>query len=321
MTTTALVQVTEQVELARLVDAARGFATDAKAARTQDAYRGDWATFTAWCAGSNLVALPAAPATVALYITARAQQGRKVATLAREIVAISQAHKMAGQASPTGDAVVLETMKGIRRRLGVAQTQKTPVLVSDLRRMIATLPDGILGIRDAALLVLGFAGAFRRSEIVALDVADLEFTTEGLVVNLRRSKTDQEGAGRKIGLPYGGSPATCPVRTMKRWLEAGGVTTGPVFRGVDRHGNIAADRLSDKAVALVVKRAAEATGLDAAQFSGHSLRAGLATSAAKAGKSLTAIKKQTGHRSDRMVQRYIRDASLFDDNAAGGIGL
>ena len=167
---------------------------------------------------------------------------------------------------------------------------------------------------------MGFAGAFRRSELVALDFADLQFTSDGLVITLRRSKVDQEGEGRKLAVPYGSNPDTCPVRSLKAWLEAAGIESGPVFRSITRHGKIGA-RLSGYDVALVVKQYAGALGLDAATYAGHSLRAGLATSAAIAGASERSIMNQTGHRSSAMVRRYIRDGSLFRENAAAKVGL
>jgi integrase len=186
--------------------------------------------------------------------------------------------------------------------------------------MVDTLPDSLLGIRDRALLLVGFAGAFRRSELVGLDVADVEFKREGLVVTLERSKTDQEGAGRKIGIPYGSNPATCPVRALQAWLEASATTEGALFRTMNRHGHVK-DRLSGQGVAIVVKRCAEAAGLNPDDYAGHSLRSGLATSAAAAGVSERAIMNQTGHKSVNMVRRYIREGSLFRENAAAGVGL
>lgn len=303
---------------ADLVDGARAFAAASKATRTRDAYRGAFGAFVAWCDAQGLCALPAAPDTVALFLTSRAQEGRKVATLEQALAAVAQAHKAAGLDSPRGAAVVREVMRGIRRTLGVAPTQKAPAVASDVRAMVAALPDGLLGQRDRALLLLGFAGAFRRSELVGLDVEDVAFGEDGATVTLRRSKTDQEGEGRKVGIPFGSSPALCPVRALRAWLDAAQITEGPIFREVTRHGHVRA-RLTGHAIARVVKRSALAAGLDPARFSGHSLRAGLATAAAKAGKSERAIMAQTGHRSVTMVRRYIRDASLFADNAAAGL--
>ena len=203
----------------------------------------------------------------------------------------------------------------------MARHGEAPVLVEQLRAMLGGLGDTMLGARDRALLGLGFAGAFRRSELVGLDVSDLAFTGDGLEVTIRRSKTDQEGAGRKVGIPYGSTPSTCPVRAVRAWLELAGIVEGPVLRSVNRHGQLSAERLTDRTVALVVKRAALVVGLDPSRLAGHSLRAGLATAAAKAGKSERAIMAQTGHRSVTMVRRYIRDANLFSDNAASGLAL
>ena len=157
------------------------------------------------------------------------------------------------------------------------------------------------------------------SELVGLDLRDLEFTDDGLVVTLRRSKTDQDGAGRKVGIPFGSAPATCPVRCLRAWLDAEGITEGPVFRPVGRWGHVGGERLNDRAVARVVKRNVRRIGLDPGGYAGHSLRAGLATAAAQAGKSERAIMNQTGHRSVTMVRRYIREGSLFVENAAAGL--
>jgi integrase len=301
-----------------LVESARGFAAEAKSQRTRRAYRGEVQTFASWCAAAGLDPLPATGRTVALYLAHMAAKGRKPAGMELALAAIAQAHKAAGFESPRKTAEVQEVRRGIRRSLGVAQAQKAPVLVSDLKAMLKALPGGLQGLRDRSLLLVGFSGAFRRSEVVALDVADLAFTEDGLEVALRRSKTDQEGEGRKVGIPFGSVPSTCPVRSLKAWLDASSISEGPVFREVTRHGRVRS-RLTAQSVALAVKRAAQAAGLDPARFSGHSLRAGLATSAAKAGKSERAIMAQTGHKSEKMVRRYIRDASLFSENAAAGL--
>ncbi len=212
-------------------------------------------------------------------------------------------------------------MKGIRRVKGTAQEGKAPTLTADIRAMVTALSSSPIGMRDRALLLLGFAGAFRRSEIVALDVADLQFNRQGVVVTLRRSKTDQEGQGRAVGIPHGAHGATCPVKALRAWLKAAAIDEGPIFRPVNRHGHIAPARLSAGAVAEIVKRCAQAAGLDPANYAGHSLRAGLATSAAAAGVSERAIMAQTGHRSVAIARRYIREGSLFRENAAGAVGL
>jgi len=191
----------------------------------------------------------------------------------------------------------------------------------ELRTMVGGLGTDSSGCRDRALLLLGFAGALRRSELVGLDVADITEGTDGLTVRLRRSKTDQEGAGRTVGVSYGSNPVTCPVRAWRAWLELSGITEGPAFRSVDRHGRIGTTRLSPQAVALVLKRHAARAGIDPGEVAGHSLRAGLATSAAEAGVPERVIAATTGHKGTAMLRRYIREGSLFRENAASAIGL
>ena len=306
--------------LASLAAAARDYAANAKAENTLRADRADWQDFAAWCQQNGLEALPARSEGVALYLTAKADTC-KVNTLQRRLSAISQAHTLAGFESPTKSAPVRLVWQGIKRTKGIAPATKTPTLTADLRQMVMSLPDGPLGVRDRALLLLGFAGAFRRSELVSLNRENIKIDSDGITVTLSRSKTDQEGEGRKVGIPYGSRPDTCPVRALLAWIEAAGITEGALFRPLNRHGQILAERLSDKAVSRVVKRAAEAAGFDPTQFAGHSLRAGLATSAAAAGVSERIIMQQTGHKSVLTVRRYIRDGNLFRENAAGSVGL
>lgn len=308
-------------KLAQLTEAARAYASQAKAENTIRAYRSDWKDFTKWCAGHGIVSLPATPDTVAVYMTALAGEGKKPATISRRMASISKAHSAERYESPTAmkHTRVAEVWQGIKRSLGTAQCVKAPAETHVLKGMLARLPENVLGVRDRALLLLGFAGAFRRSELVALDVADVQETHEGLVVNLRKSKTDQEGAGRKVGIPYGSTLETCPVRMLKEWLKVSGITAGALFPSISRHGRTGL-RLTDQSVALIVKRYVPA-GLDKAVYSGHSLRAGLATSAAVAGASERSIMDQTRHKSVAMVRRYIRDSNLFRDNAAARVGL
>jgi integrase len=296
------------------------YARQVRSFNTRRAYQADWQEFSAWCRAHDRAALPASPETVALYLSSQAAY-LKASTLTRRLSAISQAHKAAALPSPTADPAVRSVHSGIRRAHGTAQEGKAPVLTADLRAMVATLPESPLGVRDRALLLLGFAGAFRRSELVGLDVEDLTAGRDGLTVRIRRSKTDQEGQGRTIGIPYGSRPATCPVRALQEWLAVTSLSIGPLFRPFDRHGRIRGGRLSDRAVARIVQRTAAAAGLDPTRYAGHSLRAGLATSAAAAGVSERAIMAQTGHKSLTMVRRYIRDGSLFNENAAADVGL
>jgi len=313
-------QDTQIGPLAEIADRASEFIQQSKSKNTIRAYHSDWCHFESWCKAHAQSSLPASPECVALYVTDLSST-HKTATITRRISAISQAHQIAGLETPTKSSQVRLVLAGIRRSKGTAQTAKTPVLVEDLRRMLAGLPDNLLGVRDRVLLLIGFCGAFRRSELVALDAADVAVTRDGLVVTIRRSKTDQEGEGRKIGIPYAAHAETCPVRSFQDWLEKSGITEGPLFRPIDRFGKMASVRLSAAAVAEIVKRYAAAVGLDAAEFAGHSLRSGLATSAAMAGASERSIMKQTGHRSVNTVRRYIRDGSLFRENAVAVVGL
>jgi integrase len=307
--------------LADLASKARAYMRSAKSDNTQRAYRSDWQAFAEWCDAAALPPLPASPETVGLYLAAMADT-LKPATLGRRLVAIQAAHRAKGLSLDTRHAAIRETLAGIKRTHGTAQQGKAPTMTADIRAMIAAQPGTLLGTRNRALLLLGFAGAFRRSELVALDIADLSFGRDGLTVTQRRGKTDQEGRGRIVGIPYGSTPATCPVRAVQDWIEAAGIATGAVFRHVGPGKSpTPGERLSDKAVALIVKRAARLVGLDASRFAGHSLRAGLATSAAMAGASERAIMDQTGHKSLPMVRRYIRSGNLFKENAAAVLGL
>lgn len=318
--------VTEHADLAaraRLDDEVRETIAEAKAPNTRRAYAADWAHFTAWCEQHGEPALPAEPATVARYLTAIAGD-YKIATLERRLVGVATAHRYAGVESPTATPLVRETLKGVRRRkakAGERQSQKEAAVTDIIRRMVAPLGAAPGDIRDRALLLLGFAGAFRRSELVSLDVGDARFTREGVVVTLRTSKTDQGGEGMLKGIPYGSQLETCPVRSLQEWVERASITEGPLFRPIDRHHNIGPTRLHPGSVARIVKTAAERAGLDPALFSGHSLRAGLATAAAEAGVSEADIMAQTGHRSVAVARRYIRRGSLFRSNAAARVGL
>jgi len=278
---------------------------------TRRAYRADVTHFLQW--GGRI---PAPPDIVACYLAEWA--GRlSVATLTRRIISIGRAHTSQGMASPTKSDLVKATLRGIRRTYGVAQRQVAPAVREDILGMVRGL-SGTKGMRDRALLLLGFAGAFRRSELVGLNVTDLDFLDRGLLVTLRRSKTDQEGRGRKIAIPFARG-SVCAVQAVKDWLSVLGIAEGPLFRGIDRHGRISSFRLSSNAVADIVKCRAAALGLHPGAYGGHSLRAGLITSAARLGVSIWKIKAQSGHRSDAMVARYVRDVDLFADNAAGAV--
>jgi integrase len=308
--------------LVRLVSQAEASFRAARAGSTLRAYAHDWKQFRTWAEENGFAPLPATPQAVILYGADLVKNRRKkLNTLSRRLAAISQMHQQSGFAAPTQDWAVRQFLRGLRRETGVAPTRKRPLLVPALKQILSELPDSLLGKRDRALLLLGFAGAFRRSELVALDAEDVETTPKGLVVTVRRSKTDQEGQGRKVGIPTGAEERTCPVKAVAGWRMSARIESGPLFRSVNRHGHLSGQRLSPEAVAIVVKRRVGRLGCDPAEFAGHSLRAGLATAAAAAGKSERAIMNQTGHRSLATVRRYIRDGELFRENAADAVGL
>ena len=219
------------------------------------------------------------------------------------------------------EPVVEETWEGIRRQLGSARKKKKPLSAAELRRMMDKLPAGLIGQRDRALLLLGFAGGFRRSELVALLRKDLKFVPEGLEVHVTRSKTDQERKGFLKVVAYGGDPVTCPVRAVKDWVELSGVTRGPVFRPINRHGKLGPNALTDHAVAIIIKRTARKAGLKAPNLSGHSLRAGFVTEAAKNGADYPAIMDQTGHESLNTVHGYNRRKKKWEKPASAKLGL
>lgn len=275
------------------------YAENAISASTREAVQSDIRLFEAW--GGTI---PATPEAVSMYISAHARQ-LSVATLKRRLASISTAHQLAGHTSPTSDPLVRRTMQGIRRIHGKPQKQAKPLTVVEITTIVRAISDNLTGLRDRALILLGFAGAFRRSELVGLDVRDLTFTSAGIRIVIRHSKTDPYGEGRTVDVPIGGK-LTCPVTAIREWLERAAISKGPLFRPIDRHGNLGSSALTGHAVATVVKRRAEAVGIDPKSISGHSLRAGYATSAAIAGHTVWAIRQQTGHRSDEMVARYVR---------------
>jgi site-specific recombinase XerD len=295
------------------LDAARSFAEMEKAAATRRAYRSDWRMFTGWCAERCLDPLPASPETTARFLSAQATCGLKASTIGRRAAAIAYAHKLAGFEPPTSAETVRAVVRGIRRSLGTAPVRKSPATAELVQRMLDCCPDTLGGKRDRALLSLGFAGAFRRSELVALTVADLAAVPDGLIVTIRRSKTDQEGLGQTLAVPRG--LRILPVLAVETWLEAAGIIEGPLFRPVLKGGRLQNDALAAPAVAAIVKRYAVRAGLDPALFAGHSLRCGYVTSAAESGADLMKICDQTRHRSLEMVRIYIRRVDLFKSHS------
>jgi integrase len=246
------------------------------------------------------------------------EESCSVAALNRRLAALAKVHRTRGFSNPTSVEVVKATLRGLKRIKGTAQHQATPLIKEDLFVVLEAMGSRLKDVRDRALLLLGFAGGFRRSELIGLNWDDLIPVRRGLEVILRRSKTDQKGAGRKIGIPHARG-RWCPVVALEQWRVASGITDGAMFRPIDRHHRVSAKRLSGEAVCLVVRERVQAAGIDLKDYSGHSLRAGLATSAAQAGVSSWKIRQQTGHASDAMLSRYIRDGGLFINNAAGAL--
>lgn len=307
-------------EILDLQKEAKIYLEHSKSENTKMAYRTDWKQFSEWCKKNELNNLPADAETVVYYITYLGKT-LKASSIKRKMAAISQRHETAGYPSPTKTPLVKGVWEGLQRSIGIKEEGKDALWLEDLRKVIEVIPKNkLIGIRNRALLVVGWAGALRRSEIVNLNTEDIKKTHEGIVLNLVRSKTDQKGEGQVVALPYGSNPNTCPVRLLEDWLTASGISEGALFRRIDRHGNILG-RLTPQSIRLIVKNCCEKVGLDPDKYGAHSLRSGFCSTAAKVGKAEHQIMKQTRHKRSDSLQRYIKKANLFDDNAASGIGL
>jgi integrase len=289
------------------------YAEAEKSPATREAYASDWRDFAAWCAGRGATALPAHVGIVAAYLSALAHSGRKVSTIGRRAAAIGYRHKQAGHEPPTGSEAVKAVLRGIRRTIGSAKQGKAPATADLIGQMVAMCPDNMIGKRDRALLCLGFAGAFRRSELCALDVGDLVEVPDGLRVLIRRSKGDQEGQGQEVAIPRG--YRLRPVEAVQTWLAAAEISAGPVFRAVALGGKVSAVALADDSAARIVKRYAKRVGLDAGSYSGHSLRSGFLTSAAEAGASIWKLSEVSRHKSLDTLRGYVRRVDLLKEHA------
>jgi len=311
-------------ELWELAEQANRFFEAAKAPATRKAYATDIGDYRAFCAKIGRPFLAPGGQVLALYVADLARRAMKPATIARRVAAIATEYHTAGyRESPVSSFLVREVLRGVRRTLGTAQERKSPLLLGDIERIVAQSPARLLGLRDRALVLFGFALGSRRAELAALEVRDLELTDQGLVVIIRCGKADEEQRGRQVPVAFGARPESCPVRALAAWLHAAGIVDGALFRAVDRHGNVSARQLEPGSIARILKKAARRAGMNAAEVAklgGHSLRSGTATAAAIAGASEREIAALTGHRS-REVRRYIRDANLFRASAAGKLGL
>ena len=296
-----------------------------KADNTLRAYKSDFNDFGIFCAQNGLKSLPSEPKIVSLYLTYLSTKDVKMSTLKRRLVSIGVIHKLKGHYLDTKHPAIIENIMGIKRRKGTFQKAKKPILINSLKKIINVIDqqdkEEINKLRDRSIILIGFSGGFRRNEIVSLDYDDLDFVTEGLKINLRRSKTDQFGEGFTKALPYFDTSQYCPVVSLKNFLDLSKINSGPVFRRFNKGSRLSENRLTDQSVALLIKEYLKLAGIDSKNYSGHSLRSGFATSAAESGVEERSIMAMTGHKSTEMVRRYIKEANLFKNNALNKIKL
>ena len=296
-----------------------------KATNTVRAYKSDFKDFGLFCAQNGFKALPSEPKIVSLYLTYLSTKDNKMSTLKRRLVSIGVIHKLKGHYLDTKHPSIIENIMGIKRRKGSIQKGKKPILINDLKLIIDVIDqeknEDIKKLRDRSIILIGFSGGFRRNEIVALDYEDLDFVSEGLKIDIRRSKTDQFGEGSKKALPYFDNSQYCPVLSIQKWIQISRIKSGPLFRRFTKGSNLSENRLTDQTVALLIKEYLNLAGIDSKNYSGHSLRSGFATTAAEAGAEERTIMAMTGHKSTEMVRRYIKDANLFKNNALNKIKI
>jgi len=298
---------------------------NSKANNTIRAYKSDFKDFVLFCVQNGFKSLPSEPKIVSLYLTQLSTKDIKISTIKRRLVSIGVIHKLKGHYLDTKHPSIIENLMGIKRRKGVNQKGKKPLLINDLKKIINVIDEQQKGIikrfRDRSIILIGFSGGFRRSEIVGLDYDDLEFVKEGLKINIKRSKTDQFGEGSIKGLPFFDNSEYCPVVSIQNWIEISKISSGPLFRRFSKGSNLTEKRLTDQTVALLIKNYLNLAGIDSRNYSGHSLRSGFATTAAEAGVEERSIMAMTGHKSSEMVRRYIKDANLFKNNALNKIKI
>ena len=289
-----------------------------KAINTIRAYKSDFKDFEFFCVKNGFKSIPTDPKIVSLYLTHLSTKDVKMSTLKRRLVSIGVIHKFKGHYLDTKHPSIIENIMGIKRRKGSIQKGKKPLLISYLKQIINVIDEfnneEIKKFRDRSIILIGFSGGFRRNEIVSLDFEDLDFVTEGLKINLRRSKTDQFGEGTVKALPYFENSQYCPVFSLKKWIEVSNIKSGPLFRRFSKGCKLMENRLTDQTVALLIKNYLKLAGIDSKNYWGHSLRSGFATSAAESGAEERSIMAMTGHKSTEMVRRYIKEANLFKNN-------
>ena len=295
-----------------------------KASNTLRAYKSDFKDFGTFCAKHGFHSLPTEPKIISLYLTHLSKYS-KISTLRRRIVSISMIHKIKGHYLDTKHPVIIENLLGIKRVKGSMQKGKKPILINHLKLIINVINeqknDEIKKSRDKSLILIGFGGGFRRTELISIDYQDLEFVPEGLKITLRKSKTDQFGEGMIKGLPYFTNEIYCPIVNLKKWLEISKIKSGPIFRRFSKGSSLTDKRLTDQSVVLLIKKYLNLAGIENNNFAGHSLRSGFATVAAESGADERSIMAMTGHKTTQMVRRYIREANLFKNNALNKIKL
>ena len=285
---------------------------NSKSSNTLRAYQSDYKDFSLFCSKNGFQAMPTQPKILALYIT-HLSAFSKYSTLKRRLASISILHKTKGHYIDTKHPIIMENLMGIKKTNGSNQKSKKPLLINDLKLLIKAIDESKekdeRKIRDKALILVGFSGGFRRSELVDLEYEDIEFVSEGVKIFVKRSKTDQSGEGMTKAIPYFDNEDFCPVKTLKLWFELVNFKNGKIFN------------ISDKSVALIIKKYANYAGLDSQKYAGHSLRSGFATSTAESGAEERSIMAMTGHKTTEMVRRYIKEANLFKNNALNKIKI
>ena len=293
-----------------------------KANNTLRAYRSDFNDFSVFCVKHGFKSIPTDPKIVSLYLTHLSKKS-KISTLRRRLVSIGVVHKLKGHYLDTKHPIIIENLMGIRRVKGSIQKGKKPILINHLKSIINVINkqniDEIKKARDKSIVLLGFSGGFRRTELISIDHEDLEFVPEGLKITIKRSKTDQLGEGMMKGLPFFSNHEYCPVINLKKWLELSKIKSGPIFKRFAKGSSITNYRLTDQTVVLLIKKYLSMAGIDNSNFSGHSLRSGFATVAAESGADERSIMSMTGHKTTQMVRRYIREANIFKNNALNKI--
>jgi site-specific recombinase XerD len=290
-----------------------------KAINTVRAYKSDFNDFSLFCAQNGFKTLPSDPKVISLYLTHLSTKDIKMSTLKRRLVSIGVIHKLKGYYLDTKHPSIIENIMGIKRRKGSIQKSKKPLLINNIKKIINVIDqqkiEEIKKFRDRTIILIGFSGGFRRNEIVSLDYDDLDFVTEGLKINLKRSKTDQFGEGAVKALPYFDNTQYCPVKSIEKWIKISKINSGSLFRRFVKGSKLSKYRLTDQTVALLIKEYLKIADIDSKNYSGHSLRSGFATSAAESGVEERNIMAMTGHKSTEMVRRYIKEANLFKNNA------